>query len=89
MQEVELLAQYPSNNKQRFDQQDQVGKVFNQLLDTPLELDRSNHPNFEAKVAQGGTQVVLNRDGLGLQQLAVSQQHAQLLLRGVFTLTGR
>jgi hypothetical protein len=28
---------------------------------------------------QGGTQVILNGDGLGLQKLAVGQQHPQLL----------
>jgi transposase-like protein DUF772/DDE family transposase len=40
MQEVELLTQHPPDNKQRFHQQDQVGKVLNQLLNTSLELGR-------------------------------------------------
>jgi hypothetical protein len=38
-----------------------------------------HHAHLEAEVAQGAAQVVLNGNGLRLQQLAMGQQHAQLL----------
>jgi hypothetical protein len=57
----------------------QVGQVLDQLLDPSLELHCANHSDLEAEVAQGTAQVVLDGDGLRLQQLAMGQQHAQFL----------
>jgi hypothetical protein len=54
-------------------------EVFDQLLDARLELDCPDHTHLEAEVAQGGAQIILDGDGLRLQQLAMGQQHAQLL----------
>jgi hypothetical protein len=71
MQEVELLTQYPPDNEQRFHQQDQVGKVLDQLLNACFKFGRPDHAYLEAEVAQGGTQVIVNGDGLRLQKLAV------------------
>jgi hypothetical protein len=58
---------------------DEVGQVLDQLLDPSLELHCANHSDLEAKVTQGAAQVVLDGDGLRLQQLAMGQQHAQFL----------
>ena len=40
MQDDELLAKHPPDDKQRFDQHSQVGQVLDQLLDAGLELHR-------------------------------------------------
>jgi hypothetical protein len=40
-QDAELLTQHLSDNEQRFDQNGQVGRVLDQLLDAGLELYRS------------------------------------------------
>src|SRR5439155_11890136 len=69
----------PPDNEQWFDQNGQVREVLDQLLDPSLELHRANHSDLEAKVTQGTAQVILDGDGLRLQQLAVGQEHAQLL----------
>jgi len=79
MQDAELLAQYPADNKQRFNQYRQVGKVLDQLPDARLELGRPDHAHLEAEVAQRATQVIDNGNGPGLQKLAVGQQHPQVL----------
>jgi len=79
VQNAELLAQHPSDNKQRFNEDGQVRQVLDQLLDPRLELQLANDPDLEAEVTQGSAQVVLDGDGLRLQQFAVGQQHAQLL----------
>jgi len=42
-------------------------------------FNRPGHTDLEAEVAQGTAQVVLDSDGLRLQQLAMGQQHPQLL----------
>jgi hypothetical protein len=39
-------------------------------------------PHLEAEVAQGGTQVVLDGNGLRLKQLAMAQQHPKMHNRG-------
>ena len=36
-------------------------------------------PDLEAEVTQGTAQVIIDGDGLRLQQLAMGQQHPQLL----------
>ena len=51
MQDDELLAKYPPDDKQRFDQYSQVGQVLDQLLDAGLELYLSDHSNLETEVA--------------------------------------
>ena len=55
------------------------GEVLDKLPDPGLELYLPNHADLEAEVAQRAAQVVLNGDGLGLQQLAMRQQHPQFL----------
>ena len=79
MQNAELLAKCSSDNEQRFDQCSQVGQVLNELPDAGLEPHRSNHADLEAEVAQSPAQIVIDGDGLGLQQLAMGQQHSQFL----------
>jgi hypothetical protein len=49
------------------------------LPNTHLVLDRPDRADLETEVAQGGTQVVLNGNGLRLKQLAMGQQHPKLI----------
>jgi len=63
MQDAELLANDPSDNEQWFHQHGQIGKVFDKLPEC-LELGRPHYAHLETEVAQGGTQVVLDGDGL-------------------------
>jgi hypothetical protein len=79
MQDAELLANDPPDNEQRFHQRGQIGEVLDKLPDTRLELDRPDHADLETEVAQGGTQVVLDGNGLRLKQLAMGQQYPKLL----------
>src|SRR5260370_8323121 len=79
MQDDDLFAQRPPDNEQWFDQNGQVGEVLDQLLDPRLELRLADHSDLEAKVTQRTAQVVLDGDSLRLQQLAMGQQHSQLL----------
>ena len=69
MQDADLFAKHPPDNKQRLDQHGHIGKVRDELLGARLKLNRPHYAHLEAKVAQGGTQVILNRDGLGLSSL--------------------
>src|SRR3974390_1188356 len=79
MHDAKLFAQRASENQQRFDKDGQIRDVFHEFLDARLKLYRSRHADLEPKVAQGGTQIVLDRNRLRLQQLAMRQQHPQLL----------
>src|SRR3974390_2314680 len=79
MHDAKLFAQRASDNQQRFDKDGQIRDVFHEFLDARLKLYRSRHADLEPKVAQGGTQIVLDRNRLRLQQLAMGQQHPQLL----------
>ena len=79
MQHGGLFAQHAPDHEQRFDQDGQIGMALNQFLDAGLELQLPNDPDLEAEVTQGSAQVVLDGDSLLLQQLAMGQQHAQLL----------
>jgi hypothetical protein len=54
MQNPDLFAQHPPDNKRWFDQ----------LLDPGLVLGRHDHADLETEVAQGGPQVILDSDGL-------------------------
>jgi hypothetical protein len=67
MQDAELLANDPPDDEQRFHQHSQIGKVLDKPLDARLELDRPHYADLKAEVAQGGTQVVLDGDGLRLK----------------------
>jgi hypothetical protein len=69
-----LFAQHSPDNKQGFNQRDEIGKILDHLV-----LGRPHNPDLETEVAQGGPQVILNSNGFRLQKLAVGQQHAQLL----------
>ena len=64
MQDADLFTKHPPDNKQRLDQQGHIGTVFDELPDACLELGRPHYAHLETEVAQGGTQVVLNGDGL-------------------------
>jgi hypothetical protein len=44
MLDDELLAKYPPDDKQRFNQLSQVGQVLDQLLDARLELHLPGRP---------------------------------------------
>ena len=66
--------------EQRFDQLGQIREVLDELPDARLELRRvPTTPDLEAEVAQSPAQVVIDGDGLRLQQFAMGQQHAQFL----------
>src|SRR6516165_8042013 len=52
---------------------------LDELFNARLKLHRSYYTDLEAEVAQSRAQIILNGDDLRLQQLAVSQQHPQLL----------
>ena len=47
-----------------------IGKALDKLPDARLELDRPDHADLETEVAQGGTQVVLDGNGLDNQREA-------------------
>ncbi|MFY9687615.1 MAG: hypothetical protein WAJ88_17585 [Pseudolabrys sp.] len=79
------FTQHPPDNEQRFDQDGQIGVVPDQLLDARLEPGRPDHSDLEAEVTQSPAQVVLDGNGLRLQQLAMGQQHAQLLTCAPFS----
>ena len=64
MQDDELLAKHPPDDKQRFDQRSQLGRVPDQFFDACLELHRPRHAHLETEVAQGTAQVVLDGDRL-------------------------
>src|SRR5208282_2708761 len=50
-QDDELLAKYPPDNEQWFDQLGQVGEVLDQLLDAGLERHLPDYSDLEAEVA--------------------------------------
>src|SRR5208282_4485442 len=79
VQDPDLRAQHPPDNEQRLNQNSQVGEVLDQLLDAGFELYCPDHLDLEAEVAQGAAQVIIDGNGLRLQQLAMGQQHAQFL----------
>src|SRR3974390_2328944 len=78
MHDAKLFAQRTSDDQQRFDKDGQIRDVFHELLDARLKLYPSHHADLEPKVAQGGTQIVLDSNRLRLQQLAMGQPHPQL-----------
>jgi hypothetical protein len=55
MQDVDLPANYPPDNEQRFHQHGQIGKVLDKFLDARLELHRPHHTHLKTELAQGGT----------------------------------
>src|SRR5436190_11068346 len=79
MQDTDLFTKHPPDNEQRPDQHGHIGEVLDELLDARLKLNRPHHAHFKAEVAQGGTQVVLDGNGLRLKRLAMGQQHSKLL----------
>ena len=52
---------HPPDDEQRLHQYRQVGDILDKLLDTGLELHLANHSDLEAEVAQGTSQIVLDR----------------------------
>ena len=79
MQDDDLFAWRPPDNEQRFHQYRQVGEALDQLLDAGLEPHLAGYSNLETEVTQSTAQIVLDGDGLRLQQLAMCQQHPQFL----------
>jgi hypothetical protein len=79
VQNAELLAQHSPDNKQRFNEDGQIGVALDQFSDARLELQIPDDPDLEAEVTQSSAQIIFDGDGLRLQQLAMGQQHAQLL----------
>src|SRR5262249_10524772 len=76
---VKFVANDPPDNEQRFHQHSQIGKALDKLSRTRLELDRPHRAHLEAEVAQGGTQVVHDGNGLRLKQLAMGQKNSKRL----------
>src|SRR5262249_48680044 len=60
-----------TDNEQRLDQHSHIGDVLDELFDAPLKLNRPHHTHLKPEVAQGGTQVVLDGNGLRLKQFAM------------------
>src|SRR5215831_20210138 len=89
MQDAELLANDPPDNEQRFHQHGQIGKAFDKLPDTRLELHRPDHADLETEVAQAGAQIVLDGNGLRCSSLRWVSSTRSFWLRNVFTCTGR
>jgi hypothetical protein len=79
VQDDDLFTEHPPDDEQRLHQYRQVGDILDKLLNARLELHRSHHAHLEPEVTQGPAQVVIDGDGLGLQQFAMGQQHSQLL----------
>ena len=79
VQVAELLAKHPPNNEQRFDQHGQVGKALDKLRDARVDFPLATTPTLRPKLRKSTAQVVLDGNGLRLKQLAMGQQHAQLL----------
>jgi hypothetical protein len=52
MQNSDLLAHKPADNKQRLDQFHKVGKALDELFDARLKLHRSYYTDLETEVAQ-------------------------------------
>ena len=50
MQDDELLAKYPPDDKQRFDQYSQVGQVLDQFLDVGLNFTVPTMPTLRPKL---------------------------------------
>ena len=50
MQNSDLLAQHPPDNKQRFNQHRQIREIFEELHDPGLEPGPSSYTNLETKV---------------------------------------
>src|SRR4029078_5031614 len=67
------------DNEKRYKKNGQTTEVLDKLLYARFELHRPHHTHLETEVAQGGAQIVLDCDGLRLQQLAMGQQHPQFL----------
>ena len=66
-----MLAKHPSDNQQRFDQNRQIGHVLDKLLDACLEPGRPHHADLETEVAQRCAQIIVDSNGLRLQQFAM------------------
>lgn len=68
-----LLAQLLTRIQQRLDHRRQIGHVFDEFADACYELDGADKTDLEAEVAQQPANVVLNGNGLFLQELARRQ----------------
>jgi hypothetical protein len=79
VQNPDLFAKHPPNNKEGLNQNGKIGEILDQLPDPRLELHRPDRAYLEAEVALGAAQVIFDGDGLGLQQLSMSQQHSMFL----------
>jgi hypothetical protein len=78
MQFSNLLPELSASLKQR---RHDLGKVWHALdkFEYPfLKFDQTNHANLEPKVTQQAADIILDGDGLLLQQLAGRQNGAPL-----------
>jgi len=69
VQDVDLFAQHPVDNKQRFNPRRQIDTILDQLLDARVKLGRPGYAHLETEVAQSGTQAILNGDDLRCKSL--------------------
>ena len=81
MQDGEALPQALTGFEEASHDLGQLRKACYELADPVLEPDLANDPNLKPKVAQQAADVVLNGNGLLLQQLAGRQQGAPVLAR--------
>jgi hypothetical protein len=79
MQLRELLAQYAPCRQQGICYFGKFLVAFDEFANALLELSGSDRTDLEAEVAQQATHVVLERDGLFLQQLSRRQKRPMLL----------
>lgn len=79
MKHGELLAKFPTSHKKGIHDVAQFRHVAGQIPDAFLELSSANDANLQTKIAQQPTDIILDRNGLLLQQFSCSQQNAPLL----------
>jgi hypothetical protein len=76
-----LLAQLSSRCQQRLGNFGQVRQAGNQFTDAGFELDGTDRPDLEPEIAHQAADVILDGEGLTLQQLAGRQQGPLTLTR--------
>ena len=75
----EHFAQLLLGGQHGFHDFDEFGHAFDKLTDSFVELDHTDDTDLQSKVPQQTADVVLNGDGLVLQNLASGQQGPTLL----------
>jgi hypothetical protein len=70
MQARKVFPQNLASIQKRLHNLGQIRHTLDKLMDPPVEPDRADHANLEAKVAQQAADVALNSEGLSLEHLA-------------------